>query len=361
MDAIEALDRGGGTGGMASGPGFEGLLGESAPMQALRREIEGIAPVDVPVLILGETGTGKELVARALHTRSPRHAKSLQPVHCGALPRDLLPSTLFGHEKGAFTGAVESRKGLLRAAAGGTVFLDEIGELTPEAQVMLLRFLQEGEVQPVGASKPEPVDARILAATHRDLAAWVDQGQFREDLYQRLCWAVIEVPPLRARPEDLPALVEHFRERFNTRFSLTVEGITPATLEWLSARPWPGNVRELETLMARTMLRCRTGWIAPEHLHFGPSRSRRSESAPTAGPRPQPVATPPRRPRREVALELARHPQGVASSQLAAACGVSAELARLELVALAREGRLQRVGIGRGTRYVRPAAAEAKA
>ncbi len=186
-------------------PSFHGIIGRSAAMQALFRRIERVAPLDVPVLIQGETGTGKELVARAIQRLSARAERPFEIVNCGALTRELLLSELFGHERGAFTGAVVRKHGLLAVADGGTVFLDEVGDLPLDAQVMLLRFLQSGEIRPVGSTETRRVDVRLIAATHRDLDAAVESGTFREDLYYRLRRVVLEVPPLRARGEDLPA------------------------------------------------------------------------------------------------------------------------------------------------------------
>jgi hypothetical protein len=197
---------------------FHGIVGRSAAMQALFRRIEHVAPLDVPVLIQGESGTGKELVAAAVHRLSARRDRRPQIVNCGAIPRDLLFSELFGHERGAFTGAVGRKVGLLAAAAGGTLFLDEVGELPMEAQSMLLRFLQHGEVRPLGSTDTTRVDVRLISATHRNLKAAVQQGAFRDDLRYRLRRGVLRVPPLRDRREDILLLVEHFRREMLTDY-----------------------------------------------------------------------------------------------------------------------------------------------
>jgi two-component system response regulator HupR/HoxA len=193
-------------------------------------------------------------------------------VNCGALPRELLLSELFGHERGAFTGAVARNEGLLAGAEGGTVFLDEIGELALDAQVALLRFLQVGEVRPVGSTQTRRVDVRVIAATHRDLGAAVERGTFREDLYYRLGDLAFEVPPLRARLEDIPLLAEQIRADTNARRGVAIEGITREALALMDGLPWRGNVRELETVIRRAMVLKGKGWVAPEDLHFGPIR-----------------------------------------------------------------------------------------
>jgi DNA-binding NtrC family response regulator len=249
-------------------PTIPGLVGESLPMQALRREIAALAPYDVTVLILGESGTGKELVARGLHAESPRARAPFIPVNCATLRGDVVLSHLFGHERGAFTGAAERRRGVIREAEGGTVFLDEVGALTPEAQGLLLRVLEGGEVHALSAARPVQADVRFLAATHRDLPAWVTAERFREDLFYRLREVVIEVPPLRARLEDLPLLVEHLRVTLNAQRGLAVDGVRLATLARLAAEPWPGNVRQLRAVLAEAMAARQRGWLEPEDLSF---------------------------------------------------------------------------------------------
>jgi two-component system, NtrC family, response regulator HupR/HoxA len=329
-------------------PGFEGLVGQSAAMLALFDRIRRVAPFDVPVLILGETGTGKELVAAALHRLSRRRQARFEAVNCGALARELLRSELFGHERGAFTGALERRPGLLREADGGTVFLDEVAELAPEAQAMLLRFLGEGEVRAVGASRAGHVDVRIIAATHRDLRAAMSEGRFREDLYYRLRGVVLTVPPLRARLEDLPLLVEHIRRGANARHGLAIDGVTGGALARLAAYPWPGNVRELEAMVIEAMLLRGRGWLGVENLAL-PSLDG-DAAQPVAPAAPIPIAEA----RRQRALELAVRPSGVSTSELAHATDVGLTLAREELGTLVAAGDLRRVGRGRAARYVRP-------
>lgn len=220
-----------------------GLIGNSVAMVALRDLIRRVAPTTLPVMILGPSGTGKELVAQAIHSTSPRAAKRLVPIHCGAIPPDLLESELFGHLKGSFTGAHSDRPGLIETAAGGTLFLDEIGEMPAAMQVKLLRFLADGTYQPVGAREPRHADVRIVAATHRDLEAAVADGSFREDLFYRLRGLVLRTPSLDQRPEDLQLLSRFFLGR-----ATHGEGsFAPGAMEWLVARRWPGNVRELRT------------------------------------------------------------------------------------------------------------------
>jgi DNA-binding NtrC family response regulator len=221
----------------------------SEPMRALGRLVGRVAPKNVTVLITGESGTGKERVAEALVRASPRADRPFVRFNCAALSPELVEAELFGHARGAFTGAVRSRPGFFGEADGGTILLDEVGELAPEAQAKLLRVLQEGEVRPVGEEKSRQVDVRVLAATHRDLEALVKVGKFREDLYYRLNVVRLHVPPLRDRPEDIPPLARHFLERFAGRFGLEALRVPDTLLERLRAHHWPGNVRELENAL----------------------------------------------------------------------------------------------------------------
>ncbi len=329
-------------------PGFQGLVGESVAMQALFRDLEHIAAVDVSVLIVGETGTGKELVAAALRRVSPRRAARFEPVNCGGLSRELLRSELFGHERGAFTGAVERHAGLLREADGGTVFLDEVGELPLEAQAVLLRFLDEGEIRPVGLTRTLHVDVRVIAATHRDLPGAIHRGTFREDLYYRLREVVLRVPPLRERLEDLPLLLEHCRRRFNERYGLALDGVRRRVARALEAHTWPGNVRELEAVLREAMVLKGRGWLEAEDVALpAPIGDPGALNAPLA-------SIPAADARRQRVLALAANPAGVSTSQLARATGVGLTLAREELGALTAGGVLRRIGTGRAVRYVRP-------
>ncbi len=226
------------------------MVGASPAMEALRGLLDRVAPAESPVLVQGETGAGKEMVARALHARSPRARGPFVAVNCGALQEGLLESELFGHERGAFTGAVRSREGLLEVAHGGTLFLDEIGEMSPALQVKLLRFLQDGEVRRVGSNRVRRVDVRLVAATNRDLGAAVREGRFREDLYYRIRVLPVTVPPLRERPGDIPLLVDHFLARFR-RPGAGPASLTSRALRALEAHRWPGNVRELGNIVER--------------------------------------------------------------------------------------------------------------
>jgi two-component system response regulator PilR (NtrC family) len=228
---------------------FHGIIGRSVAMQTLFRRIERVAPIDVPVLIQGESGTDKELVASAIHRLSSRAHQPYEVINCADLTRELLRSELFGHERGAFSGAVARKTGLLAIANGGTVFLDEVGELATEAQAMLLRFLQTGEGRAIGATATIRVDVGIIAATHRDLEGTVERGAFREDLYYRRRRVVLRIPALRERREDIPLLVESVRRQVNVRYGLSVAGVTTDALDVLLAHSWPGNVRELEALL----------------------------------------------------------------------------------------------------------------
>ncbi len=233
---------------------FDHLIGQAGAMRSVFDMVAKVAPYKTTVLLTGESGTGKELLARALHRHSPRGDGPLIPVNCGAIPEALLESELFGHVKGAFTGAVRARRGLFAEADGGTIFLDEIGELPVALQVKLLRVLQEEEIRPVGESRSEKVDVRVVAATSRDLEEQSRTGAFREDLYYRLNVIHIRIPPLRARRDDVPALVDHFVGRLSRKFGRTIEGVEPEALEAILSYEWPGNVRELENAIERAIL-----------------------------------------------------------------------------------------------------------
>ncbi|MBN2644469.1 MAG: sigma-54-dependent Fis family transcriptional regulator [Desulfuromonadaceae bacterium] len=230
------------------------IISSDPAMQEILTKVDRLAAVASPVLICGETGTGKELIARALHARGPRTAKPFVPVNCSAISPSLIESELFGHAKGAFTGADRSRPGLFSAADGGTLFLDEIGELPLEVQPKLLRVLQENEIRPVGETRTQPVDVRIVTATARDLKQAVADGTFREDLYYRLAVVELDVPPLRRRPDDIAQLSQHFLSRIARREHRTTPQLTERALGCLQHHPWAGNVRELENLMEKIMI-----------------------------------------------------------------------------------------------------------
>ncbi|GLH74961.1 acetoacetate metabolism regulatory protein AtoC [Geothrix limicola] len=231
------------------------IVGSHPAIVEVYKATSRVAPLRVPVLILGETGTGKELVARALHRYGSNPQGPFVPVHCGAIPDTLIESELFGHKKGAFTDAQRDRRGALVQGNGGTVFLDEIGDISPMFQVKLLRFLEDGVVLPLGAEKPEPVSVRIVAATHRDLKTMVAEGRFREDLFYRLAGYEIKLPPLRERLSDLSTLVAHFQKRFQAELGLADTGRpSQEVLSLLAAHPWPGNIRELGHVIRRALI-----------------------------------------------------------------------------------------------------------
>src|SRR6266487_2332068 len=221
------------------------LIGDSAPMASLRALVERAAPSDLPILVLGENGTGKELLARAVHDLSPRRGQPFVRMNCAAIPAELVESELFGHEKGAFTGAAERRRGRFEQADGGTLFLDEIGDMPAAMQAKLLRVLQDGELERIGGERPIVVDTRVLAATHRDLEALVRKGSFREDLYHRIFVFPIVMPPLRERVDDVPVLAEHFAARIAEQNGWKARAFMPDGLTELTRYNWPGNVREL--------------------------------------------------------------------------------------------------------------------
>ena len=242
---------------------FDDLIGESAGMRMVKSLGQRAAKSGIPVLITGESGVGKEIIARAIHGESSRAGKPFVAVNCGAVPANLVESILFGHEKGSFTGATDKHLGKFQEASGGTLFLDEVGELPLDIQVKLLRALQEGEIDPIGAKRSVKVDVRILSATNRDLAQQVKEGHFREDLYYRLNVFPIEAPPLRERRDDIPALVEAFIHRFNVEEGKRVMGASNPTLSLLSGFDWPGNVRQLENAVYRAIVLADAPYLQP--------------------------------------------------------------------------------------------------
>jgi sigma-54-dependent transcriptional regulator len=246
---------------------FTNIIGESPAMQKVFSLMKKVVDSQATVLLLGETGTGKELFARAVHSTSPRQNCEFIAQNCAALPENLLESELFGYVKGAFSGANSDKKGLIELAHGGTLFLDEIGDMPIGLQAKLLRVLQEGEVRPLGGIESHKVDVRIIAATHCDLQELIRDGDFRQDLYYRLCVFPIELPPLRDRKEDLPALIQHFMGRFSDQYGKETNGFSPAAVECLLQHDYPGNIRELRNLVERAVLMCESGIsVLPEHL-----------------------------------------------------------------------------------------------
>jgi len=245
---------------------FDNIVGDSEGMQQVFRLVEKIANTDSTVLVYGESGTGKELIARAIHFNSDRRERPLIPVNCGAIPEELLESELFGHEQGAFTGATRTRIGRFELGNGGTIFLDEIGDMSPALQVKILRVLQEHEFERVGGMKTIKVDIRVIAATNKDLEKNVAEGKFREDLFYRLNVIPIQLPPLRDRPSDTPLLVNHFVQMYNTKNGHNITGVSPEAMELLTSYEWPGNVRELENMIERIVILKGEGLIEPGDL-----------------------------------------------------------------------------------------------
>jgi formate hydrogenlyase transcriptional activator len=233
---------------------FEEIVGSSLALRKVLTAIDRVAPTDSTILITGETGTGKELIAHAVHRRSPRSGRALVKVNCAALPSELIASELFGHEKGAFTGALQQRIGRFETAHGGTIFLDEIGELTPEMQIALLRVLQEKEFERVGGNRTIHTDVRVITATNRDLQREVNEGRFRADLYYRLNVFPIHVPALKERADDIPILVDYFISRFATRMGKHIRQVERATLDAMQRYSWPGNIRELQNVIERGVI-----------------------------------------------------------------------------------------------------------
>jgi transcriptional regulator with GAF, ATPase, and Fis domain len=235
---------------------FEEIVGASAALKSVLSQVSKVAPTDSTVLISGETGTGKELIARAIHKHSRRADRAFVSLNCAATPPSLIASELFGHEKGAFTGAVQQRRGRFELAHSGTIFLDEIGEIPMDTQIVLLRVLQERQIERVGGSRAIPVDVRVVAATNRDLAAAIADGSFRSDLFYRLNVSPIHVPPLRKRREDIPILVEYFVKRFAEKMAKRIRRIDKRTLELCERYQWPGNIRELQNIVERSVILC---------------------------------------------------------------------------------------------------------
>jgi two-component system, NtrC family, response regulator AtoC len=262
-----------------AGP-FGGIITRSPRMHEVLRMVERVAPTESSVLVLGESGTGKELVARAIHERSVRAERPFVPIHCGALPREVLESELFGHEKGAFTGAVNAKPGLIELADGGTLLLDEIGDMEPDSQVKLLRVLETGAFFRVGGTRPRRVDIRLVAATNRDLATAMKNGQFREDLFYRINTITVLLPPLRERPEDVGLLAQHFLE---TNATYGLKRLSASALAALEAYRWPGNVRELLHVIERGVILCKGDEITPADLPPEIGRGAGAAGAPAAG------------------------------------------------------------------------------
>ena len=268
--------------------GFEQVIGDSAAVVSVLEQIKRVAPTDANVLIEGETGTGKELIARAVHNVSSRRGHSFVRLNCAAIPLDLLESELFGHEKGAFTGAISQRIGRFELADKGTLFLDEVGDMPPALQPKLLRVLQEGEFERLGSTRTHRVDVRLLAATNRNLQEMMERGEFRNDLYYRLNVFPVLLPPLRERREDIPALVQHFVEVLGRRMGRRIEHIPQETMSALNSYEWPGNIRELQNLIERAVILSNNG-VLPNPLHPLPTTKTRAVFT----PRTRPVLIPP--------------------------------------------------------------------
>jgi nitrogen regulation protein NR(I) len=250
------------------GGGGDRIIGSSAKMQEIYKMIGQVAPSDVTVMLRGESGTGKELLARAIYNHSLRFNQPFLPINCAAIPDTLLESELFGHEKGAFTGAVSRRIGKLEQSQGGTIFLDEIGDMSLSTQAKLLRVLQDRSFERLGGNETITVEIRIIVATNKDLEAAIAEGKFREDLYYRLNVVSIHIPPLRERKEDIPDLVSYFLKRFNRELRKAIGGITPEAMEKIVSHGWPGNVRQLENVLKRGMVLCQGEWILEDQIFF---------------------------------------------------------------------------------------------
>ena len=317
---------------------FEEIVGSSKPMSQVLRQVERVAPSDSTVLILGETGTGKELIARALHRRSKRATRAFVRVNCAAIPESLVASELFGHEKGAFTGALQRRVGRFETADGGSLFLDEVGELPMDTQIALLRVLQEREVERVGSNRTISIDVRVIAATNRDLAAAVAAGTFRRDLFYRLNVFPIAIPPLRDRPDDIPLLLEYFVARFAKSSGKNIRHISEDTLRMMREYGWPGNIRELQNVVERAVILTEsdTFFVDENWLNAEPIESTRPQ---------------------EGLLTLADRELEMIEAALAECdgriSGPTGAAAKLGIPRQTLESKLRRLGIGRNVRYVR--------
>ncbi len=301
--------------------------------------VSKVAATDSTVLITGETGTGKELVARATHKQSRRSSRAFVAVNCAAIPRELIASELFGHEKGAFTGATQRRLGRFELADGGTIFLDEVGELLPDTQVALLRVLQEREFERVGGRQPIQVDVRVIAATNRDLNAAAASGTFREDLFYRLNVFPLEMPPLRERKEDIPVLVEYFIDRYARKAGKALRRVNKRTLDHLQSYPWPGNVRELQNVIERSVILCETDEFTVDESWLSAGRAIES--------------------RLPLSSSLAVHEKAIIEEALRASSGQvfgpSGAAARLGMPRSTLESKIRALGINKNRFRPRPA------
>jgi len=282
---VAAFERFGSGGPVSEERRFEQVIGNSPALEAVLEQVERVAPTDSTVIIQGETGTGKELIAHAIHNLSSRCGRPFIRLNCAAIPLDLLESELFGHEKGAFTGAIAQKIGRFELADKGTLFLDEVGDIPPALQPKLLRVLQEQEFERLGSTRTHQVDVRLVAATNRDLTEMVNRGEFRSDLYYRLNVFPIQLPPLRERREDIPALVMHFVEVFGRRMGREIERIPPETMSALTSYEWPGNIRELQNLIERAVILSNDG-VLPNSLPATGTRGVTVASASSLTPAP---------------------------------------------------------------------------
>jgi transcriptional regulator with GAF, ATPase, and Fis domain len=312
---------------------FEEIVGESPALQAVLTRVAKVAPTDSTVLVTGETGTGKELIARAIHKRSLRSSRAFVSVNCAAIPATLISSELFGHERGAFTGALHRRLGRFELADGGTIFLDEIGELPAETQIALLRVLQEREFERVGGTQSIHANVRVIAATNRNLERAIAAGTFRSDLYYRLSVFPIEIPALRERKEDIPTLVEYFIHRYSRNAGKKLRTIEKRTLELLKSYAWPGNIRELQNVIERSIILCDTDTFSvdPSWLSFGSS---------SHGQGPAPVA-------RESAAQEKEAIEAALGASGGRVSGPSGAAARLDMPASTLESKIRSLKINK--------------